>query len=84
MRDVPVSDETLQELFHNMSPYRVPRYQRTYAWTSEEIDDFVNDLAELAKKSSASVRYVSMDTEEGATLMTAFGGVAALLRWPWT
>ena len=46
--------------------------------------DLTDDLAELAKKSSASVRYVSMDTEEGATLMTAFGGVAALLRWPWT
>ncbi len=46
--------------------------------------DLTDDLAELAKQSSASVRYISMDTEEGATLMTAFGGVAALLRWPWT
>jgi peptide chain release factor subunit 1 len=46
--------------------------------------DLTDDLAELAKRSSASVKYISMDTEEGATLMTAFGGVAALLRWPWT
>ncbi|RUA01671.1 MAG: peptide chain release factor 1 [Candidatus Poseidoniales archaeon] len=46
--------------------------------------DLTDDLAEIAKRSSASVKYISMDTEEGATLMTAFGGVAALLRWPWT
>jgi peptide chain release factor subunit 1 len=46
--------------------------------------DLTDDLAENAKRSSASVKYISMDTEEGATLMTAFGGVAALLRWPWT
>ena len=36
----------------------------------------------MAARSSSKVAFISIDTEEGATLMHGFGGVAALLRYP--
>jgi len=44
----------------------------------------MDELTELAGHSSSNVKLISMDTEEGATLMEAFGGLAALLRYPWS
>ncbi|MEC7703859.1 MAG: peptide chain release factor aRF-1 [Candidatus Thermoplasmatota archaeon] len=44
----------------------------------------MDELTELAGHSSSKVKLISMDTEEGATLMEAFGGLAALLRYPWS
>ncbi len=44
--------------------------------------DLIDELTIIAGRTSASVTLVSMDTEEGATLYEAFGGIAALLRYP--
>ncbi len=44
----------------------------------------MDELTVLAGHSSSNVKLISMDTEEGATLMEAFGGLAALLRYPWS
>ena len=44
--------------------------------------DLIDDLTILAGHTSAKVVLISMDTEEGATLSDAFGGIAALLRYP--
>ena len=44
--------------------------------------DLIDELTQLAVHTSASVTLVSMDTEEGATLFDAFGGIVALLRYP--
>ena len=41
----------------------------------------IDELTVLAGHTSAKVRIISLDTEEGATLNTAFGGIAALLRY---
>lgn len=52
---------------------------------SEDADrslDLVDELTLLAGRTSAKVSLISMDTEEGATLQTSFGGIAALLRYP--
>ncbi|MBD26136.1 MAG: peptide chain release factor 1 [Acidimicrobiaceae bacterium] len=48
----------------------------------EKSMDLMDELTILAGHTSASVTLVSMDTEEGATLYEAFGGIAALLRYP--
>ena len=48
----------------------------------ERTMDLIDELSVLAGHTSAQVKIISMDTEEGATLSTAFGGVAALLRYP--
>ena len=47
----------------------------------ERTMDLIDELSVLAGHTSAQVKIISMDTEEGATLSTAFGGVAALLRY---
>ncbi len=44
--------------------------------------ELIDDLSILAGHTSAEVRLISLDTEEGDTLNTAFGGIAALLRYP--
>ncbi len=46
--------------------------------------DLIDELSLLAEQSAAKVRLISVDTEEGATLNLAFGGMAALLRWAWS
>ena len=43
--------------------------------------ELMDELTVLAGHTSAKVRIISLDTEEGATLNTAFGGIAALLRY---
>ena len=44
----------------------------------------MDELTELAGHSSSKVKLISLDTEEGGTLMEAFSGLAALLRYPWS
>lgn len=45
--------------------------------------DYVEELFEKATASGAKVRMISDESEEGEMLAKAFGGVAALLRYPW-
>ena len=47
----------------------------------EEEIDIVDELTKLADQSSAKVEIISDDFEEGSILYTAFGGVAAILRY---
>ncbi|MDV0446861.1 hypothetical protein MsAg5_07230 [Methanosarcinaceae archaeon Ag5] len=46
-----------------------------------EIKDVVDELSEMADKSNAKVYFISTDFEEGNQLMSAFGGVVAVLRY---
>jgi len=46
----------------------------------EEID-IIDELARLADASSAKVELISDDFEEGSILFSAFGGIAAILRY---
>ncbi|MHC1611472.1 MAG: peptide chain release factor aRF-1 [Candidatus Methanospirareceae archaeon] len=49
---------------------------------SEELDaEFVRELVEEAELTGANVEFISGESEEGAQLKRAFGGVAALLRY---
>ena len=45
--------------------------------------DIVDELSLLAARTSSNVSLVSLDSEEGATLANSFGGIAAILRYPW-
>jgi len=47
----------------------------------EEETDIIDELAKLADASSAKVEIISDDFEEGSILFTAFGGIAAILRY---
>ena len=46
-----------------------------------EEEDIVSNLSKLADKSSAAVKIISTEFEEGAQLFKAFGGIAAILRY---
>lgn len=54
---------------------------RSPSLTIDEIEDVVEELAELAAQANARVEIVSTDTEEGQMLKNAFGGIAAILRF---
>ena len=43
--------------------------------------DIVKELHEVAGKYDSNVELISMDSDEGKMLMTAFGGIAAILRF---
>jgi peptide chain release factor subunit 1 len=47
----------------------------------ESEKDIVEELGELAAQTSAKVRIISAGSDEGELLFTAFGGMAALLRY---
>jgi peptide chain release factor subunit 1 len=46
--------------------------------------DLLDEMSILAGHTSAKVSLISMDTEEGATMYDAFGGIAAILRYAWS
>jgi peptide chain release factor subunit 1 len=46
------------------------------------VEDYVERLFRRASESSAGIRMISTESEEGEMLVKAFGGVAALLRYP--
>ena len=43
--------------------------------------DLIDDLAQLAEYSNTDIEVISTETEEGHMLKSAFGGIAALLRF---
>ena len=51
---------------------------------SDKTVDLIDELSILAERTSSKVRLISLDTEEGATLDAAFGGIAAILRYAWS
>ena len=46
----------------------------------EEVD-IIEELTNFADQSSTRVEIISSDFEEGSILYTAFGGIAAILRY---
>lgn len=46
-----------------------------------EVMDIVDELSDIADALNTTVEIISEDSDEGKTLITAFGGIAALLRY---
>jgi hypothetical protein len=42
------------DLLGNRTPFRIPLYQRGYAWQSDELEDFVGDIQALLREAGAS------------------------------
>jgi peptide chain release factor subunit 1 len=51
------------------------------SYTIADKQDVIDDLAGLAEISNADVEVISTETEEGQMLKSAFGGIAAILRY---
>lgn len=48
----------------------------------EEKIDLIDELSDLAEKTGAKVELISLDSEEGDSLYSAFNGIAGILRYP--
>jgi len=48
---------TLERLFAEHWPMSIGRYQRDYAWESDEVNDFITDLERLIKRRASSPDY---------------------------
>jgi peptide chain release factor subunit 1 len=44
--------------------------------------DLIDDLSDLAEKTSCDVKLISQNSEEGDSLISAFGGIAGISRYP--
>jgi peptide chain release factor subunit 1 len=44
--------------------------------------DLIDELSDLAEKTSATVKLISRNSEEGESLYAAFSGLAGILRYP--
>jgi len=47
----------------------------------KEKHDIIEEYSEMAKQTSTKVEIISRETEEGETLLKAFGGIAGILRY---
>ncbi len=71
----------------DLSQYREKISQESCAecksslYSVEEEIEIIEDLAILAEQTGASIEMISIETEEGETLWSTFGGFAALLRF---
>ncbi len=52
------------------------------ALSLKETEDYVARLFQEADRHGATVRMVSVESDEGGMLLKAFGGIAAILRYP--
>ncbi len=50
-------------------------------YTIKEEKELIEDFAELAQQTGAKLEMISIETEEGETLWSTFGGIAAILRF---
>ena len=44
--------------------------------------DIIDELSDLAEKTSSKVEIISVGSEEGDSLYSAFNGIAGILRYP--
>ncbi|HIF9959868.1 TPA: DUF262 domain-containing protein [Campylobacter coli] len=63
-----MSDSRLQDLsqiFENDIIYRIPDYQRGYAWQKEQLEDFWEDLSLINKNSTHYIGVLSLEKIDG-------------------
>lgn len=66
---VTPSKHTIGELLHDRNPFEVPKYQRAYAWTDDELEDFEEDANRLIASRQA-----------GAEASHFYGGLVSVLK----
>jgi peptide chain release factor subunit 1 len=59
---------------------KCPKCQSYFGVTEQT--DLIDELSDLAEETGAKVELVSTESEEGSTMMRAFGGITAILRYP--
>ncbi|WP_456369092.1 peptide chain release factor aRF-1 [Geoglobus sp.] len=71
-REVTIKENTSRDMVCEKDNVKMEEVERR---------DVILELAELAEAGGAKVEFISSDSEEGAMLKNAFGGIAAILRF---
>jgi len=75
-----IKSPEVQNLEQSISNASCPKCQTATLQITEKTE-IIEELAELAEESGASVEIISTETEEGQMLWKSFGGIAAILRY---
>jgi peptide chain release factor subunit 1 len=62
-------------------PQNCPKCDNSSQMEIVEKIDLIDDLSDLAEKTGCKIILVSLDSEEGASLHSAFSGIAGILRY---
>ncbi|MEM2889769.1 MAG: peptide chain release factor aRF-1 [Candidatus Hadarchaeum sp.] len=79
--------ETFHEIIDNLDHYQKQLPEKSCPKCGEkkltvvESRDVVQELMELAEKFNTKIEFISTETDEGKQLLTAFKGLAAILRF---
>jgi peptide chain release factor subunit 1 len=71
-----------EEDFESFTPPACPTCQTSIPMEITQKVDLVDELSDLAEKTSATVKLISRNSEEGESLYVAFSGLAGILRYP--
>ena len=73
-----ISEEALQDF----QPLVCSKCSNSSAMVIEEKIDLIDELSDLAEKTGCKFELISLGSEEGDSLYSAFSGIAGLLRYP--
>jgi len=71
-----------EEALEDFTPPSCPTCKTSLPMEITKKADLVDELSDLADKTSAKVQLISRNSEEGGSLYAAFGGLAGILRYP--
>ena len=71
-----------EETMKDFNPPGCPKCKTSDSMEIEEKTDLIDELSDLAEKTGCSARLISLDSEEGDSLYSAFSGIAGILRYP--
>lgn len=71
-----------EEMLESFTPTSCPTCATSIPLVITQKVDLIDELSDLAEKTSATVKLISRGSEEGESLYTAFGGLAGILRYP--
>jgi peptide chain release factor subunit 1 len=73
-----ISEEALKEF----TPPVCSKCNKTTPMEIESKVDLIDELSDIAEKTGCKVEFISLDSEEGDSLYSAFSGIAGILRYP--
>jgi len=71
-----------EEALEDFVPPACPTCKTSIPMEITQKVDLVDELSDLAEKTSAKVKLISRNSEEGESLYSAFSGLAGILRYP--
>jgi peptide chain release factor subunit 1 len=73
-----ISEEALKDF----DPPVCSKCEKSPSMEIEDKIDLIDELSDLAEKTGCKVELISLDSEEGDSLYSAFNGIAGILRYP--